>query len=378
MDALVTDVQHRAAVAGVRALGREGLAVLTVAPRPNAAGLWSRYARKRAIAPPPASDPAGFADSVARLAEAHGPLVIYPGCEDAIEAILATWDELPAAAIRPYPGPKPLTRVRDKRLIAELARAAGLRVPRTFASDTARNLARMSLPLPCIVKPPIPSGRLRGAHWIDSSAELSRLLEAGRLPEEEPLLVQEWVPGRVLSVELVLRREGGVAASFHQLASHTSPARAGLISVATSVGADPDLTERIARALAGAGFWGLAQVDLIDSDGGLVLVDVNPRFYACLPLALACGVNLPAAWHAVTLGEPVAPTPVYPTGVTYRWLEGELVEALRGERGRLRRRAGRPVVGAMWARDDPVAAAALTAGALGTRISQRLPRAPRG
>ena len=57
--------------------------------------------------------------------------------------------------------------------------------------------------------------------------------------------------------------------------------------------------------LAELGYWGLAQVDYVETPAGYTLLDVNPRFYRCLPLAVACGTNLPALWHAVTVGRPV-------------------------------------------------------------------------
>lgn len=88
-------------------------------------------------------------------------------------------------------------------------------------------------------------------------------------------------------------------------------------------------------------------------------------------------MNLPAVWHAVATGEPApAPAP-YRVGVTYRWLEADLIAALRGEPRRLFGRAPRPRAGAMWAGDDPVASALLagqaTRGWLG-RQSRRLKR----
>ena len=59
MDALVTDLDKRWAVAGLRGLGRAGIDVLTVAPRKTCAGLWSRYAAGRAVTPWSLVDPKG-------------------------------------------------------------------------------------------------------------------------------------------------------------------------------------------------------------------------------------------------------------------------------------------------------------------------------
>lgn len=201
------------------------------------------------------------------------------------------------------------------------------------------------------------------------------MIAAGRLPASEPLLVQEWARGRLVSVELVLARDGSVAGRFQQLTERTSPTAAGSISIARSVPPDEDLIERAARLLTEAGYWGLAQLDLVEAGGGLMLVDVNPRFYSCLPLALACGANLPLAWHSVALDRPTPPLADYRTGITFRWLEGELVAAARGEPRRLLHRSAPGATGAMWAADDPAPAALMAARAVGGRLSRRIGRA---
>lgn len=364
MDALVTDVQHRAVVAGLRGLGRGGVRVGALAPRRGAPGLWSRYAKGRYVEPNPATDPAGYANAISHLAAAHGPLVVYPGTEDAIEALIGVWADLPQEAVVPYPGVEALAAVRDKPGIPALAEAAGLRAPRTHAVATLDELAHSDLETPCIVKSARPAGRLRQAHAVESGEQLRGLIAAGTLPAAEPLLVQDWARGRLVSVELVIARDGALVARFQQLTERTSPTAAGSISVARSVEPDEELIARAAQLLREAGYWGLAQLDLVESEHGLVLVDVNPRFYSCLPLALACGVNLPFTWHQVALGRPAPGISRYPTGVTFRWLEGELVAAARGEPRRLLDRPGPRAAGAMWARDDPAPSVLMAAEAV--------------
>src|SRR2546428_63492 len=85
LDALVTDVHFRSAVAGLRGLGRAGLEVLALGPSRSAAGRWSRYAAGRGVAPEVSRDPAGFVREAVRLAERYGPLVVYPCREETID-----------------------------------------------------------------------------------------------------------------------------------------------------------------------------------------------------------------------------------------------------------------------------------------------------
>ena len=368
MDALVTDANERAVVAGLRGLGMSGLRVTALAPGRSAAGLWSRFTADRRVGPDPAVDPSGFAEEVAGLARANGPMVVYPGREEAIEALLGDWELMPPEAVLPYPAPNPLRAIRDKTRLPELAAAAGLRAPRTLAVTTAGALLASAPPLPSIVKPGAPVGRLKTAHLVRSDTELRSLFRRRTVGEGEPVLVQEWIQGPLLSLEIVIGQDGRTVGRFQQLSDRTWPATAGSVAFATSVEPDDELVRGSAGMLARAGYWGLAQLDFVATDGGPVLVDVNPRFYSCLPLAVACGVNLPAAWHAVTLDRPFACPDAYPTGVSFRWLEGDLVAATRGFPRRLASRAPPPRVGAMWASGDPVPAVLMAAGAIGSRL----------
>ena len=182
------------------------------------------------------------------------------------------------------------------------------------------------------------------------------------------------VRARLISLELVLDREGQVAVQFQGLARETWPPKAGSISYAVSVEPDPDLVERAAQFLRHAGYWGLAQLDFVDDARGKTLIDVNPRFYACLPLALACGVNLPLVWHAVVTDGPRPPLGTYPVGVTYRWLKGDLAAAAQGSPRRLLSRRARAGAGSAWASDDPLPGLLLASRAVTRRFRGRRAR----
>lgn len=356
-------------MAGLRGLGRSGLGVLAVAARRDAPGLWSRYAAARALVPDVLSDPRGFAGSVGRLAASRGTLVVYPGREEALDALLDA-PGLPGGAVLPYPAADVVRWVRDKRHFAEMAGAAGLSTPHTLRQATVGELRGASLPLPCLVKAPKPGGAIAFPYVIEDETELRRVL--AELPAEQPLLVQEKAPGPLSALSLVLDRRGCVVARFAQQARRTWPPRAGPSSLAVSVAPDEDLVDRVGRMLADAGFWGFAELQFIETGRGPALIDVNPRFYGSLPLALACGVNLPAAWHAVALERPVSVSEPYPVGVTYRWLEADASAALQGFPERLTRRVPGPRVGAIWAGDDPVASALLTARTVTDRFERRV------
>jgi predicted ATP-grasp superfamily ATP-dependent carboligase len=351
VDALVPDAHLNAAVAGIRGLGGAGLTVLAAGPSWTAAGLWSRYTVARAVAPSIVGDPRGYACRLQELAAGCGPLVIYPSREETIDAMVgdrAGWD----GVILPFPPAHVLDRVRNKARLMETASAAGIDMPELLYNGPARDLPSAGFGRPVVVKPARPVSSLKTAKLARDARHLEELVE--QVAGEEQLLVQERAQGPLVSVELVLDREESLAARFQHVTQRTWPSAAGSIALATSVEPDEALVNRTASMLADIGYWGLAQVDFVDTPSGYVLLDVNPRFYRCLPLAIACGTNLPALWHAVTVGRPVGRPRAYRVGVTYRWLEADFAAAARGAPRRLLGRAPRPSIGASWAGDDPL------------------------
>lgn len=369
IDALVTDGQSRAAVAGVRALGQAGLRILATGPRAGAPALWSRHARRRAIVAPP-SDP-GFAARLGELAAEYGPLVVHPAQEEAVEPLTLAMGSLPPEAIVPYPGPEPLRRLRDKRALAGLAEQAGLGAPTALAEGPAGAIAAAPPPAPVVVKSTGLSLALPAARLLEDDESLAGLLAA--LPPDEPIVVQERLGGPLMSVSLVLDRDGRVVARLQQVARRLWPPDAGCSAVAMTVPPEPELVERAAAVLSGAGYWGLAQLQFLRGARGPALIDVNPRYYGSLPLAIAAGVNLPAAWQCVALGQSLPEAGPYRAGVVYRWLEGDVRAALKGARSHLRPPTPRPSAGAMWTAGDPVPSALMAFEAAWAPVARRLP-----
>lgn len=379
IDALVTDAVDRAPLAGLRGLGRAGYSVLALAPERRGAGLWSRYIRARAVAPDPATDPDGFASTATALAARYGPMVVYPSREETIDA-LARRGPLPAGLISPWPRLEALERLRDKRALPALAAAAGLATPATLAEGSAGELGSARLPYPCVVKPARVDSPLTEARRVGSDSALRTLL--AELPPDAALVVQEWTEGRLAALALVVTADGRIAARFQQVARRIWPAQSGTSAVAVSVRPDEALVEAARRMLAGAGYGGLVQLQFILSVAGPRLIDANPRFYGSLALALGAGLNLPAIWHAATVGRAPAAPPPYRVGVSYHRLSADVTAAWQGAPLRRLRPPAAPRTGAIWAADDPlpstIVAVASAAGMVGRRLAGRAGAAPEG
>jgi predicted ATP-grasp superfamily ATP-dependent carboligase len=375
IDALVPDAHLNAAVAGIRGLGLGGMRVLALGQSWLSPGLWSRHAAARAVGPSVMSAPRQLSERIARLGADHGPLVVYPSREETIDLMLSAtgW----GSVVLPFPDGDVLRQVRDKSRLEQTAASAGLHTPHSLFEGTTAELRGHRFKWPVVVKPANPVSALKTARLAEGEAELERLLQ--NLPADERLLIQERVRGPLVSIELVIDREGRLVARFQQITRRTWPSAAGSIALATSVAPDEGLVSRTAAMLSELGYWGLAQVDFVETSAGYTLLDVNPRFYRCLPLAIACGTNLPALWHAVAVGRPVGAPGTYRVGMTYRWLEADFVAAARGAPARLFMRTPHPSTGAAWASGDPLPGVLLGVSAVASRALRvlHLQRRPR-
>jgi predicted ATP-grasp superfamily ATP-dependent carboligase len=290
------DGRSRSAVAAVRALGTAGYRpVVTVSGRRSAAAV-SRSCAGVLHTPRPGT--AGYREAVEEYADAHGAAPVV-AASDAVLVALG----------------RPGADLVDKAVLAKRAVAAGLRVPptRDFVNGTAVLAAADDLRYPMVVKAVVKTLPSEVAHRVDSAHELTAAVTA----LSGPVVVQPFVEGTMRAVGGVIR-DGRLLAVVHQRYVRIWPPDAGTASAAITTDPDLELEARLPELL--DGHDGVFQVQLI----GDQVIDVNPRVYGSLPLAVAAGANLPAiACRAETgsLGDRVLRGR---PGVRYRWLEGDL------------------------------------------------------
>jgi predicted ATP-grasp superfamily ATP-dependent carboligase len=233
----------------------------------------------------------------------------------------------------------------DKMALDELAGNAGLRTPRTFLTDAAQAARTMPpLSLPVVVKPlrsEFPSNdgfrklRVRLARTRGQVVAALRLLPEGRG------LLQRYEPGSLSGIGGIFW-EGRIVTAVYQRAVRTWPLDCGEMSFAVTLPRDAQLERAVTRLLAGLGWRGLFHMQFLETAGGQLLIDFNPRVYSSLALALAAGQNLPAVWIDLLLGR-TARTAPYRAGLTFR---NELLDA-------------RALLTSAWAHRRPALAAKL-------------------
>ncbi|HWH28596.1 MAG TPA: hypothetical protein VNU26_06470 [Mycobacteriales bacterium] len=308
---LVTDGgngQNRSAVAAVRALAAGGFAPVVTVSGPGSLAAASRFCA-RTVAVPPVDD-RGYADAVRHEVARSGYAAVLPASDAALVAL-------------DWPGHVLV----DKSRLAARAAAADLPVPPEQAFDDGAALlaAADDLPYPVVVKPAVRTSSAQPP--VQRAADPRELATAAQA--RGPLVVQPFVPDPMTAVAGVVWR-GRLAAVVHQRYLRTWPTETGTASALVTVDGDRRLEERLAVLL--EGHEGVFQAQFV----GRYLVDVNPRVYGSLPLAVAAGANLPSVYADLRCGCSV-PFARGATGVRYRWVEGDVRAVLtawrRHERG---------------------------------------------
>jgi predicted ATP-grasp superfamily ATP-dependent carboligase len=323
---LLADGAPPAALAAARSLVRAGWRV-----EATDAGFSDRAPRSSRViafpAPAPGKDPAGFASAVIDRAKAGDRPAVLPTTDAAILALLPRRADVEAGADLLLPPSEPLRRALDKGETLAAARTANVSIPETLTARAPADLARLSLEPPLVVKPlasrwPGPGGAVRGAGpAFARDPARARSLAEGLLAEGAPgVLVQRWVPGTGRGVGLLVRGGKTAAVFVHRRLREVHPA-GGPSSAAVSEAPDPALVGPAEALLQALGFEGLAMVEFRrEGEGVPVLMEVNPRPWGTIGLAVDAGVDFPRLLAEGYAGPP----PSYRTGVRRCWFAGDL------------------------------------------------------
>jgi predicted ATP-grasp superfamily ATP-dependent carboligase len=321
---LVTGGEHPAGLAALRALARAGFDVWAAVSQTPSLASRSRAPAGLVDVPDPRADAEGFVRELAAAAARLGARVVLPGTEAALLAVAGREDAFPDGVALGSGPETALRRATDKTALGRLSLRAGMDVPPTRILNKGDRLGDEDLNFPAIVKP-LRSELATGGGLkrfevsrVESEAELAQAL-AG-FPDEVGL-VQPYLEGRLISVNGVAF-DGRVHGINQHEVHRVWPDRCGQAVFAETIPMDPvraRATEAFMRELDWSGVFNL---QLIECDGRDHVIDLNPRFYVSLSLAVSAGINLPAIWAALLLGDEV-PERGYRTGRRFRQEKGD-------------------------------------------------------
>jgi len=203
------------------------------------------------------------------------------------------------------PSPEIVATCHDKWAAFRWLRAHGLQTPKTYASlaDARAAIARGVLRFPLMVKPRWGS-RSIGIEVVENQRELDLAIEWGKIQilrtilaktiradPDNAFIIQERIEGQEYGIDVVNNLKGQYAATF---ARRKLAIRGGNTDRAVSV-IEPRL-EDLGRALGQyLAHPGSVDCDVMVTDKGCFVLDMNPRFGGGYPFSHQAGANLPAA-----------------------------------------------------------------------------------
>lgn len=328
--ALVLDGQTNQALACVRSLGRAGYDVLVAATQPRPLAAWSRFSRGRFLLE--GETPAAFA-ALRQWASGRGVTLVLPLTERSCVLCNLERGAWEAAGITVGSAPPELLALAfDKARTFELAQQAGVAIPPTRVPNSLAEARRAAeeVGYPCVVKSRF-SNTWDGARflpdpgtsYVRQPGELDAAVASHRQGGHWPL-IQGFVPGQGKGVFALFESGRAVAWFAHERLRDVRPSGSGS-SLRRSAALDPRLLQPAERLLTAMSWHGPAMVEFRDDgEHAPALMEVNGRFWGSLQLAVSAGADFPKWWAAILRGRPLERRTNYATGVTVRWVWGDV------------------------------------------------------
>ncbi len=264
---------------------------------------------RRYIMPYPSSEPDLLLARLEHIQSQFGLDFIIPNFDVELPLYIQCAAKLEAIGIKTYLPTKSQFALRNKAKLSEVVAAFGGVTPRTIVITSLDDLpeATKELGYPLMIK-----GPYYKAYCVHTESELKQRFYELTAEWGYPIILQEIVTGSELNLVGVGDGKGG---------------HLGLVAIKkmgiTALGKvwsamtihNPGLLAMAEAFLQHSQWRGAFELEcIVDRDGQIYLIEINPRFPAWIYFPTAVGVNLPARMVQAALGLPLPPLPTYEAG----------------------------------------------------------------
>jgi predicted ATP-grasp superfamily ATP-dependent carboligase len=302
MKVFLTDAHYKHTLAATRSLGEKNIYVVAGSSSRPAQSFYSKYCREQVVYPDP-RDEEPFINFMLRYVKEHETDVLLPIGWVATTVLskykkeflqytklpVADWDLMKIAC--------------NKNMTYELAGKLGIKMPKIY--ENAEEIERF----PVVVKGNQESGHIR---YVNSSIELSEI-------NISDSTLQEYIPGEGYGV-FSLFNAGQARAVFMHKRIREYPITGGPSTAAESV-YDSELKDLGLKLLKSLNWHGVAMVEFKkdNRDKEFKLMEINPKFWGSLDLAIASGVDFPYLTVKMAVEGDVEFDSRYNIGIEFRW-----------------------------------------------------------
>ena len=311
--ALILDAHSSAGIETLQSLGRAGIHVDVASDRSGCLAFSSRHA-DACLKQPNAADKGAFNRWLWELDRTRGYGMITASTENSLLAVntLPADDPLRRKALLPSPAALEVGLSKEETL--NRARRLGLRVPSSRLITSMDDIGESNT-FPVFLKP-IRSLVATVDDIEHQTAEVVRSERArrgalGRMLMKSPVQEQAYVVGRGLGVECLYDR-GRLVWFFVHERIHEVPLTGGGSSYRRSIATHPQAVYFAKRLLDDLAWHGVGMVEFkLEPDDNACLMEINPRLWGSLALAIDAGVDFPLGMWRLACGERPGPQPHY-------------------------------------------------------------------
>ncbi|KUO64411.1 MAG: hypothetical protein APF84_10585 [Gracilibacter sp. BRH_c7a] len=335
---IVTDGLWRKSISVIRSLGKAGCEVSVMGDSLFTTGFWSKYTSKRVLAPTAEHNPDAFGQKLMDLLtqyDGNPKPVLFPMEDATLMWVVHNYDEVVKYAKVLLPTNKSLEVAEDKAATITLAKNLDLPVPQTWEPSNVDELEKIISEIRCsefVIKPRTGSGSV----GIVYARPGDKLAYRSHWEKYGPLIIQERISakGRGIGISLLMDQDGDCVAYFGHERIRQYPVSGGPSTDRKSIFA-PHLVDLSIKLLTALSWRGVAMVEWKEdpTDGTPKLMEINPRFWGSLELAVRSGVDFPYLYTQAVLGQASKTPPSYEEGVRCRWLiPGDILRYLSEEK----------------------------------------------
>lgn len=249
---------------------------------------------------------------LAHIQATSGLDVLIPTLDSELPALLDQEDRLAAMGIHTFLPTRAQYDLRSKAQLDRLRTEYDIAVPRGVLLHSAEQLYTLheTLPGPWLIK-----GVFYGAKRCHTVGDAIAAFGKHAAEWGLPVIAQEYVAGDDVNVCVVGDGEGGMVGAVCMKKILLTESGKGWAGVTLD---DPALVDFAADVVAALKWRGPCEIEVRrDPQGGLHLIEINPRFPAWVDLTQGAGQNQPLAAVRLALGEDVGSLPPARPGTAF-------------------------------------------------------------
>ncbi len=303
---LVLDGETRSALAVVRSLGKAGYYCVVSSEKENSIASSSKFAAATILNPPKSMGLQTYQNWLEDTISTSDFDYLLPTTEFSLKAIYPNEILLKKLLALPFPEKESLDLSLDKYALTHLAHEVGIKVPKTLLLEkhyldprvgAIKITKRISLPLVLkarwSIQPNSESIEKAPLFYVNTIEELTSFINSESCKGYQ-YIAQEFIEGEGVGLFFLLK-EGKLITSFSHRRLLEKPPEGGVSVLSESYHVPEAILNKSLDLLKNINWQGVAMVEFkFNPPEDFVLMEINPRFWGSLQLAIDSGVDFPA------------------------------------------------------------------------------------